>query len=723
MSAIAVPAFAQAARPPARPSVRPTRVQPPPVIDGRLDDQAWRGAAHITDFVQRRPLDGAPGSEKTEVYVAYDADRLYFGVVAHYSEPSLIRANRVDRDQIWNDDRVSVIFDPFLDQQRAYRIAVNGYGVQGDALVSGGSSGGTSTAGPGDTSWNVLFASAGALSADGWTVELAIPFKSLRYPARGAGEAHRWGFQIERDIEGKDENVVWAPISRDVMSDLGQMGTLDGMTNLSTNRNLEILPTVTAVHTDKLNGTGGFQSDGVKEAGLNLKYGITSNLTFDMTYNPDFSQIESDRQQIEVNQRFPISYPELRPFFLEGQEIFRVPGPVTFIHTRTIVDPQVGAKLSGKIGRTTVALLVANDEAPGKVSDGADPAFGRKAQFVVGRARYDLFRESTTSIIFTDREFMNQHSRAIGADGDFAIGRTHRFFARVISTNHRDAAGVRRTGYFYDFNFRKSGRNLGYSFITNAISPDLRTDVGFVRRTDQRQISTNVSYRWWPGKAVVSWTPRISHSRNYQFSGVLQEEQNGASVTVAFARNIAADASVNRDLERYRGLDFWKTRYSMGASVASSRRVSFSAGLNGGDQIRFVTNPFLGSSTVTDLSVTMKPVSRLQSDLSLDTTRFIDTRNDHLEFDVKIVRLLTTYQFTKRLLVRNITEHNTFDKTTGVNLLVTYRVNAGTVFFAGYDDRYRQGDKIDAALYSPDAYHRTNRAIFTKLQYLFRHQS
>src|SRR5437773_2452065 len=255
LSLAAAPVFAQTARPPARPSVRPTRVQTPPVIDGRLDDQAWRGAAHITSFVQRRPLDGVASSEKTDVYAAYDADHLYFGVVAHYSDPSLVRANRVDRDQIWNDDRVSVIFDPFLDQQRAYRIAVNGYGVQGDALVSGGSS---TSSGPGDTSWNVLFASAGAPSDDGWTVELAIPFKSLRYPARGTGDAHRWGFQIERDIVGKNENVVWSPISRDVMSDLGQMGTLEGMTNLSTNHNLEVLPTVTAVHTDKLDGTGGF---------------------------------------------------------------------------------------------------------------------------------------------------------------------------------------------------------------------------------------------------------------------------------------------------------------------------------------------------------------------------------------------------------------------------------------------------------------------------------
>jgi hypothetical protein len=715
----AEPALAQRA-PAARPSIRPTRVQTPPIIDGGLDDQAWRGAAHITEFVQRRPLDGAPSSEKTDVYVAYDDDRLYFGLVAHYADPSLVRANRVDRDQIWNDDRISILFDPFLDQQRAYRFAVNGYGVQGDALISGGSSAST---GPGDTSWNVLFASAGLLTADGWTAEIAIPFKSLRYPSRGADEPHRWGLQIERDIAGKNENAVWAPISRDQMSELGQMGTLDGMTHLSMNHNLEVLPTVTAVHTEALNATGELQSDGINEGGLNVKYGITSNLTFDLTYNPDFSQIESDRQQIEVNQRFPILYPELRPFFLEGQEIFRVPGPVTFIHTRTIVDPQFGAKLSGKVGKTTVALLVANDEAPGKVPDRADPAFGRKAQFVIGRARYDLFRESTTSVIFTDREFMGQHSRAFGGDGDFAIGSTHRFFARVIATDHRDAAGVRRTGYFYDFNFRKAGRNLSYSLISNAISPNLRTDVGFVRRTDQRQSLANVSYRWWPGHAVVNWTPRLSHSRNYQFNGVLQEELNGGTVNVLFARNITVDAGLNRDMERYRELDFWKTRYSLATAINASRRVTVAASLIRGDQIRFVVNPFLGVATAWTLGVTAKPVSRFQSDFALSTTRFIDARTGHQEFDIKIARLQTTYQFTQRLLIRNITEHNTFDRTAGVNVLVTYRVNAGTVFYAGYDDRYREGDTIDPVLFSQPDYKRTNRAVFAKLQYLFRHQA
>ena len=712
-------AFAQA------PAVKPVRVAEAPAIDGRLDDPSWKGAAHITQFVQRRPLDGAPATERTEIYVAYDSDRLYFGIYAHYSDPSLIRANRVDRDQIWTDDRVSVIFDPFRDQQRGYRFAINGYGVQGDALVASGGSGAAaaaSAAGPGDLSWNVLFASAGVLTGDGWTAEFAVPFKSLRYPARGAGEPHRWGFQIERDIEGKDENLVWAPLSRDVMSELGQMGTLEGMTNLSTSRNLELLPTVTALQVGRLNTTGIFQSDTVREAGANVKYGITSNLTFDFTYNPDFSQIESDRQQIEVNQRFAVLYPELRPFFLEGQEIFRVPGPITFIHTRTIVDPRYGAKLSGKIGKTTLGLLVANDEAPGKVDNRQDPAFGRTAQFVVGRARYDLYRESTTSLIFTNREFMNQHSRAVGGDGDFAFGRTHRFFARVIATDHRDAAGVQRKGYFYDFNLRKAGRNVSYSLISNAISPDLRTDVGFVRRTDQRQSLGNISYRWWPEHWLVSWAPRLNYMRNYQFDGTLQEETSGAAVSFSFARNITAEAGITREMERYRSIDFWRTRYSAAAVIATSRRLSVTATMNAGDQIRFVADPFLGSTLAWDVAVALRPVPRFQSDFSIASSRFRDRLHHRQEFDVKILRSLSTYQFTERLLVRNITEHNTLDKTVGENLLLTYRVNAGTVFYLGFDTRYRHGDQINATQFSTDTYMRTNRAIFTKLQYLFRYQ-
>ena len=206
----------------AGPAVVPARVAEGPNIDGRLDDAVWQDAVRLTDFVQMNPREGAAASEATEVYLAYDSDTFYVGVHAHYADTSLVRANRVERDQTTRDDKLTLYFDPFLDQQRAYVFSVNGYGVQGDAtLDSGGRSGGRRRRGPGggrgrgpsggppgvipegDTSWDALYASAGGLVEDGWTAEMAIPFKSLRYPSRGSGEVHRWGFRSSATSRAK----------------------------------------------------------------------------------------------------------------------------------------------------------------------------------------------------------------------------------------------------------------------------------------------------------------------------------------------------------------------------------------------------------------------------------------------------------------------------------------------------------------------------------------
>ena len=208
---------------------------------------------------------------------------------------------------------------------------------------------------------------------------------------------------------------MWAPISRDVAGFLPQMGLLGGLADLSTSRNLELLPTFTAIQFGALNPeTGGFDEETQPEGALNVKYGVTSNLTADFTYNPDFSQIESAIPQIEVTQRFPLFFPELRPFFLEGQEIFAVRGPATLVHTRTIVDPRYGAKLTGKVGDTTVGVVFANDEAPGLRDDPLDPALGQSAQVFIGRARYDLYAESYIGATVTNRAFMDGYSR-VGA--------------------------------------------------------------------------------------------------------------------------------------------------------------------------------------------------------------------------------------------------------------------------------------------------------------------
>ena len=445
----------------------------------------------------------------------------------------------------------------------------------------------------------------------------------------------------------------------------------------------------------------------------------------DFTYNPDFSQIESDRPQIEVNQRFPLFFSELRPFFLEGQEVFDIRGPVNLIHTRTVVDPRYGAKLTGKIGKTTLGVLVADDEAPGKVDDPTDLAFGKHANSVIGRVRYDLYSESHIGAILTDREFLDSYSRLMGIDGRFRLNPTTSADFMAISSQNRALDGDESSGPMFDLGLRHNGRNLSYSVSAYSIDPAFDTEVGFVRRRDIRRVSSNVSYRWWPESWIINWGPSLNYSKNWNFDDVLEDEETQVRLNVSFAKNIRFNGSVRREMERFGGVEFFKTRYSVGGNVNTSRVVSFGGGFNWGDQIRFSDTPFLGDSSSGNVNISLRPFSRLQSSLRVNTSRLIDPLDQSEVFDVKIFRTQTTYQFTDRLLLRNIMEYNTFNRTLGANLLVTYRVNSGTVFFVGYDDRYKQGDLIfdddDEPLFLTTDFERTNRAFFTKLSYLFRY--
>ena len=717
----------------------------------------WRNALRVTNFVQESPFEGAPASEETEVWISYDSQNLYLAVHAHYEDPGIMRATRVDRDQSWRDDNITVYFDPFLDQQRAYALSVNGYNVQGDEIINargrsgrggggrggggGGGGGGFRRSGIpfGDRSWDALFDSGAQIVDDGFTAEMAIPFKSLRYPQRGRDVPHRWAFQIVREIRQKDENAVWAPISRGVSGFLPQMGLLEGMTNLSMSRNLEIMPVATGIQLGSLDTSSGDFATGKAqpEGGVNVKYGITSNLTADFTLNPDFSQIESDRPQIEVNQRFALFYPELRPFFLEGAEIFNVFGPINFVHTRTIRDPDWGAKITGKVGRTSVGFLAANDAAAGSVAGLTGPDGDAAANVVIGRARYDLYAESHIGAMVTNRDFLGGYSRMALADGAFRLGRTQSVGFTAVQTDNRDLDGLDSRGTLFDVNYRLQGRHWNIFNGTYLLSPDFRTDVGFVQRTDQQRNVTTLGYRFWPESWVINWGPSVTYGRNWNFDSVLEDEQLQASLNTTFANNISGSFSVNRDMERYLGVNFDKLSYRAFGRISSSRKYSVGAFYRYGDEVRYQENPFLGRGGSGGMFVTLRPTSRFQSQLNLNTSHLIDPRidsstGDPLVFEVTIVRALSTYQFTDRLAYRNIVEFNTLQRTAGMNMLVSYRVNAGTVFYIGYDDRYRQADRIlgedfdgdgisDYLFPSITTLQRTNRAFFTKFQYLFRY--
>ncbi len=733
-----------------RPTTVIGRTNNPPEIDGRLDDSVWETATHITDFVQIAPVEGAPGTEETEVWMAYDSDHLYFAFYAHYTRPETMRINRADREEIRGDDRMAILFDPFLDQQRAYQFEVNGYGVQADSLVnadgstgfsrSSGSGSASRGSGPrrsggsgmsssgqfgirGDDSWNALFDSGGQVVADGWTAEMRIPFKSLRYPSRAAGVGHRWGFQITRVIRDKSEAQSWSPISRGVAGQLTQFGTLEGLSDMSLSRNLELLPEVTGFRLGSLDtGSGEYSTDDpTGELGFGVKYGITPNLTADMTYNPDFSQIESDRPQIETNQRFALFYPEQRPFFLEGQEIFQTATPLTLVHTRTIIDPRFGGKLTGKVGQTTLGVVVADDEAAGRLDDSAHPQYGTSAQTVLGRARYDFYAESYLGAIMTAREFGADHNRVAGIDGRFRLGRTHRVSFLAAGSETEDETLGSLSGGVFEADFSKQGRNVSYNVAHSRIDPGFLTSTGFLPRVDLQQTSGTASYRWWPESTLMTWGPSVTYLRLYDHGGTLQDEQLQGTASFSFRNNMAITGMVNRDLERYGAIDFRKTGFGF-FGVMSARILSIYGGYNWGDGILYDSDsPYLGWSTVGNVNFRFQPTSRLRTEFNMVSSDFVEPISQTDIFNVKIFRTRTTYQFTDRLLARYIMEHNTAAATLGNNVLFTYRVNAGTVIFLGYDDRYRQGMLIDSLLFPTTEMLRTNRAFFGKISYLFRY--
>ena len=731
-----------------RPTVVIGRTTSPPAIDGRLDDSVWETATYINDFIQIAPVEGAPGTEETEVWMAYDNDHLYFAFYAHYTRPEVMRINRADREEIRGDDRMSVLFDPFLDQQRAYQFEVNGYGVQADSLVNADGTTGFSRSsssmsasrgsGPrrsgsgmsqsgqfgirGDDSWNALFDTGGQVVDDGWTAEMRIPFKSLRYPSRAGGQEHRWGFQITRVIRDKSEAQSWSPISRGVAGQLTQFGVLEGLSEMSRSRNLEFLPELTGFRLGSLDTDRGVfnRGDPKGELGVGVKYGITPNLTADVTFNPDFSQIESDRPQIETNQRFALFYPEQRPFFLEGQEIFQTATPLTLVHTRTIVDPRFGGKLTGKVGNSTLGVVVADDQAAGFYDDTTHPQYGATAQTVLGRARYDFYAESYLGAIATAREFGTEYNRVAGVDGRFRLGRTHRISFLAAGSETEDEALGSLSGNAIEADFSKQGRNLSYNAAYSKIEPGFHTGSGFLPRVDLQQTSGTVSYRWWPESNLMTWGPSVTYLRLYDHGGVLQDEQMQGMASFSFRNNMSITGMVNRDLERYGQIDFRKTGYGF-FGVISARIISIYGGYNWGDGILYADDPYLGRSTIGNVNFRFQPTSRLRTEFNMVSSDFVNPLDGAGIFHVKIFRTRSTYQFTDRLLVRHIAEHNTQAVTVGNNVLFTYRLNAGTVLFLGYDDRFQRGTSIDSLLFPFTSLQRTNRAFFGKLSYLFRY--
>src|SRR5437773_5250995 len=374
------------------------RIESGITIDGNLDEPVWKQAARLTGFSQYQPVDGRPADEPTEVLVWYAPDAIYFGIRAREIHGNVVRATHANRDNIDSEDQVQILLDTDNSRQIAFLFGVNPYGVQQDGTRSAqfaGGAGGPQATGGGFRNVNPLegsvdlnpdyfFESKGRLVEGGYEVEVRIAFKSLRYQD---ARVQSWGIHILRRIQHSGFQDTWAPAVRANANFLAQSGTLDGLHDLRRGLVLEATPTLTA-HADRSPTLGNgrdYQRKG--ELGGDLRWGIRQNLTLNGTINPDFSQVEADVGQVLLNERFALFYPEKRPFFLDGLELFDSPNQL--IYTRRIVAPLGGLKLTGKLAGTNIASMLVADDKLYSWDQAHSPLFG------VSRLRYDFGSANT----------------------------------------------------------------------------------------------------------------------------------------------------------------------------------------------------------------------------------------------------------------------------------------------------------------------------------------
>ncbi len=598
------------------PALPPEKAQPvqiprfdaPPVIDGKLDDAVWKKAAVFKDFYQFNPGDNTAPSEPTEVYVGYDSKFLYFGFHC-YDDPSKVRATVAKRDNIFGEDNVRLYLDTFNDQRRAYVLGFNPLGVQADGIH---------TEGQGlDLSVDIVMESKGALTSDGYVVEVAVPFKSLRYEA---GKGKQWGMHVWRNIDrNNDELDSWMPISRDSSGTLNQAGHITGLEDISAERTLELIPSLTvyeagsrvpsvldgqralmeARHVDVPTDNGRFVNKPLGlDPGLTAKLVVSSAATIDLAVNPDFAQVEADATVNTANQRFPIFFDEKRPFFLEGIDIFRT--TIAAVHTRTIVDPDIAVKLTGKRGRNTYGLLFASDNAPGNLDDNdrdlvratsdlsgvrdaaarADLAeqrgsllrlLDKNSTVGVLRVKRDVGKENSVGLLATAYSFPGLSNYVGGFDSRVRFDKRTTFEFQALGTNsrvcelaaaERDDSCRTQNGFAYAYNLSQNRRHLGWNINGAGRTAGYIAQVGFTRRLNTNNHNGNIWYvtEPRPKKKVVSWEFDSYLGGNHDWQGRLQnwtyEGQMGPNLqrqtfirwgyNTGYERDIAAEFDIPR---------------------------------------------------------------------------------------------------------------------------------------------------------------------------------
>jgi len=700
-------------------------------IDGVLDDAIWAHALVVELTVETYPRENLPAQVATKVYLVENGAQLLVAFDARDPEPESIRAFLRDSDTAWNDDFVGIVVDTFNDERRAFEFFVNPLGVQMDAIQDDVNR-------SENPAWDAIWGSAGRITPEGYVVEFAIPFSQLRFPRSGRDQT--WGIDLlrfrPRNVRTRISNN---PQDRNKSCYVCQFGKFDGFASAEPGKALEVVPSLTSTRTDTRPATAGaaFTNGNFDtELGVGVRWGITPDVTADLAINPDFSQVEADVAQLEENTQFALFYPESRPFFLEGSDYYA--SPLRAVFTRTVADPDVGAKITGRTGQNTFGAFATKDAVtnllfPGPLGSQSD-SLARSNDGVVGRYTRGFGNASTIGALFTQRHGEGYHNDVGGIDGRYRINDQNTFRFQYLTARTEYPADVATTfgqpsgtfgGDAFKADYRYQSRNWFAEYYRQKLDPGFRADVGFVPRVDfvEDNIEAN---RIWQGPGGVWWTEMRAGAywnEAHDTNGRLL----GRSLQPFFSFGGPLQSFVEIDIgprsEFWNGQVFDMNSAFMFAQLRPASGLSFYFQGTYGEQLDYANSQ-------------VRDQQRIQPQLEWNATRHLLVRARYtldrlwsregpIVYKARLTDLRLTWQFTVRSFLRltlqgSDTERNVsqyIDPTTapssashGAQILYSYKVNPQTVFFAGYSTNQLE-DEATGRL-EP-----TGRTAFLKVSY------
>lgn len=705
-------------------------------IDGELEDPGWRGAAKAGNFAEHNPGDQTKPDVDTEVLITYDDENLYVAWLCH-DDPDQVRASFCERDNIFSDDYVILLIDTFGESALAYELTCNPYGIQGDLLYS--------AAYGEDSSYDVIFESAGRITDFGWVVEMAVPFESMRFPGI-EDQVWRVDFWRNRPRESRYQ-YSWAAYDRDENCWPCQWGTIRGISGVKSGSGLEFLPSLVAGQSGWLNDDGEFKEDKVDaDVGLGIAYDISSEWTAEGTINPDFSQVESDVAQIDVNTTFALFYPERRPFFQEGSDLFNT--YFNALYTRSVNDPLLAGKTTWRKGSNSVAFLTARDEHSVIIlpfEESSEFVANGKSYSNVLRAKHEFGSQSHLGMIATDRRFDSGGSGTLlGADGQVRFSQSDAMRFQILASHTEEVDNLALTGDDLNENRFDDGKYTagldGERFWGHALhaginrskrdywggveywgrSPTFRADLGF---------EPSNSYHQWNGwfggikrfedsKILEDINPELDWAQKYNFDGVKKDEWVNANLSVDLrAAQTHTHSRFMYSNELFGGIQFddiWLAHTCFSSQI--SQKLRFGGNYNYGHRIAR-RDLVMGKEIQWGVWTDIQPIDRLLISPQFSHIDSNDRDTGEDLFSQSVFRSRMSLQLSREFSARLILQYNDGYESWDVDPLLSYRINPFTVLYVGSTHDFRD---LTLSEDGCEGWTQTERQYFLKIQYLFR---